>query len=208
MKKILTIDLNKLNDTEKSILKNLTDKCEISRKQLGDFKPGETAKIGKREFIVLEHVCGGVTKLITKDPFKKNVMFDNDVPNYSESEIKKLIDFEFVPELEEAVGKDNVISFNMDLTTLDGLHRFEEVSDCKAGLMSFDDYRRHIELVHKCVNYWWTCTPWSTEEYGNGYSIAVVSPLGAIDEYTCYNDFGVRPICILKSKIFVRQGDA
>lgn len=204
MTKNLTIDLNKLNYTEKSILKNLIDKCEISRKHLGDFNPGETVKIGEREFIVLEHICGGATKLITKDLFKECVMFDSISPNYKGSEIKKLIDSEFVPELEEAVGKDNIVSFNMDLTTLNGLHRCAEVVGCKAGLMSFDDYRRYVELIPKCINdCWWTCTPWSTENYGNEYGVTVVSPSGSVDRSLCNCVRSVRPFCILKSNIYL-----
>ena len=67
---------------------------------------------------------------------------------------------------------------------------------CNAsGLEYFDD------------DWWWTCTPWSTDDRDLKYQITVVSPAGYFNNYGCYCSCGVRPVCILKSNIFVSKGE-
>ena len=46
-----------------------------------------------------------------------------------------------------------------------------------------------------------------TADRGLKYSIAVVSPSGNFNFNFCGSDGGVRPVCILKSNIFVSKGD-
>lgn len=54
------------------------------------------------------------------------------------------------------------------------------------------------------IDWYWTCTSWSTKERGWS-SVAVVSSSGYVDYYDCNFGFGVRPVCILKSNLFVSK---
>ena len=103
-------------------------------------------------------------------------------------------------------GADNIIPLPVKLTSVDKQNEFEPV-DCKVRPITFDEAREYNDfLVNKELPDWyWTCTPWSTEERGWKYSIAVVAPSG--DFYDCNygSSSGVRPFCILKSNIFVSE---
>ena len=80
---------------------------------------------------------------------------------------------------------------------------------CKVRPITFDEARQYNDLlVNKNLNdWWWTCTPWSTEDRGWKYSIVVVAPAGGISRGICDDGNGVRPFCILKSNIFVSKGE-
>jgi hypothetical protein len=57
--------------------------------------------------------------------------------------------------------------------------------------------------LHNPKKYWWLATPHSTKRHENDKWVKCVSPSGFIDIGYFYNDYGVRPFCILKSDIFV-----
>ena len=153
-------------------------------------------------FIVLEQTEEG-TKVITKELFKKNVKF-GDSANYKGSDLFKLCDGDIYSEFCDVFGEDNIITHTVDLTTVDMQKPYGTV-ECDVRVLTFDEARKYNDiLVNKELpDWWWTCTPWSTEERGWKYSVAVVSPSGDFNDNCCGNDFGVRPFCILKSDIFV-----
>lgn len=172
--------------------------------RLGDLKPGEHFKIADWTFIVLQHHERG-TLVISKDLLAKNEQFGN-TRNYKKSNIKKVIEEKILPVVENAVGRDNIIDHCVNLTSVDIQNEFGEVS-CKMRPISFDEVRKYNDfLVNKELTDWyWTLTPWSTEERGWEYSMAIVSPSGYIDYNIYCNSYGVRPVCILKSDIFVSK---
>ena len=105
------------------------------------------------------------------------------------------------------VGADNVVEHEVDLTSVDMQNEFGTCI-CKVRPITFDEARKYNDLlVNKDLPDWyWTCTPWSTNERGWHWSVAVVCPSGDFD---CSNHYdfgrGVRPFCILKSNIFVSK---
>ena len=153
-------------------------------------------------FIVLEQTEEG-TKVITKDIFKQNVKF-GDSTNYKESDLFKLCDGDIYSEFCDVFGEDNIITHTVDLTTVDMQKPYGTV-ECDVRVLTFDEARKYNNiLVNKELpDWWWTCTPWSTKERGWEYSVAVVSPSGSINGNIYGIDLGVRPVCILKSDIFV-----
>lgn len=172
--------------------------------RLGDLKPGERFKIADWIFIALHHEERG-TLVISKDLLARNEEF-GDTRNYKESNIRKVIEEKLLPVVEDAVGKENIVTHSVDLTSVDMQNEFGEVQ-CRMRPITFDEAREYNKLlVNKELGDWyWTLTPWSTEERGYKYSIAVVSPSGFIIN----NDYdycsGVRPVCILNSNIFVSK---
>ena len=153
-------------------------------------------------FIVLEQT-EEETKVITKDLFKQNVKF-GDSTNYKESNLFKLCDGDIYSEFCDVFGEDNIITHTLDLTTVDMQKHYGTV-ECDVRVLTFDEARKYNNiLVNKELpDWWWTCTPWSTKERGWEYSVAVVSPSGCIINCSYDGGGGVRPVCILKSDIFV-----
>lgn len=185
-----------------SVLEKEESKNEVA---LSEIPAGDkfTTDIGK--FIVLEQ-CGDCTKVITEDLYRKNVRFDDDTRNYAKSKLRKLCDGEIYEEFAGVFGTDNIIPLPVKLTSVDKQNEFEPV-DCKVRPITFDEAREYNDfLVNKELPDWyWTCTPWSTEERGWVYSVAVVAPSGSVIDGNFISRCGVRPFCILKSNIFVSE---
>lgn len=173
-----------------------------STERLGDLKPGEQFKIADWTFVVLDHDERG-TLVISNDFLDEDEKF-GETRNYKESNVKKVIEEKILPIVENAVGKDNVISHCAELTSVDMQNEFGKV-ECRMRPISFDEAREYNDLlVNKELGDWyWTLTPWSTEERGWKYSIVVVSPSGDFSYGNYYDCCGVRPVCILNSNIFV-----
>lgn len=172
--------------------------------RLKNLKPGDYFKIADWIFIVLRHDERG-TLVISNDLLAKDEEFGK-TKNYKESNIRKVIEEKILPIMENAVGKDNIISHSVNLTSVDMQNEFGEVQ-CRMRPITFDEAREYNNLlVNKELDDWyWTLTPWSTEERGYKYPMAVVSPSGVFNDGSYYRSFGVRPVCILNSNIFVSK---
>ena len=179
----------------------------IDQYQLAVLRPGDVFKIGEHDFIVLEQM-DGQTAVISKDFMAEEVEFDDETRDYNKSSIKKLLDDEILKEIEAAVGADNIVEHEVDLTSVDMQNEFGTCT-CKVRLITFDEARKDNDLLvtEDIGDYWWTCTPWSTEARGWKYSMTVVYPSGRVYRSGCVNYYGVRPFCILKSNIFVSKED-
>ena len=199
--------MGKALDLAKALVSALEKEENKNKVMLSEIPAGEkfTTDIGK--FIVLEQ-CGDCTKVITEDLYRKNVRFDDDTRNYAKSKLRKLCDGEIYEEFAGTFGADNIIPLTVKLTSVDMQNEFEPV-DCKVRPITFDEAREYNDfLVNKELPDWyWTCTPWSTEERGWKYSIAVVAPSGDFIDGSYDRNCGVRPFCILKSNIFVSKED-
>ena len=186
-------------------LVELLEKQEGSEKiKLSDLKPGDVFQTtGKRKYKVLEQY-DGTTKIISLDLVKENVEFGNST-DYLKSNLKKICDTEILKDFEEEFGKENIETHETDLITIDGQNAGVSV-ECKIRPLTFDEARKYTELTpNKELNDWyWTCTSWSTKERGWS-SVAVVSASGFIFSYNCCLGDGVRPVCILKSNLFVSK---
>ena len=186
-------------------LVELLEKQERSEKiKLSDLKPGDVFQTtGKRKYKVLEQY-DGTTKIISLDLVKENVEFGYST-DYLKSNLKKICDTEILEDFEEEFGKENIETHEADLITVDGQNAGVSV-ECKIRPLTFDEARKYTELTpNKELNDWyWTCTSWSTKERGWS-SVAVVSSSGLICDSGCVNFNGVRPVCILKSNLFVSK---
>ena len=169
---------------------------------LSEVQQGETFKTGIGTFIVLEQTDGG-TKVITKDLFKKFKQFGSST-DYKGSSLQQLCEGEIYDAFAKAFGAENIIEHEVDLITVDMQQDYGK-TNCRVRPLTFDEARKYNEYLvnSELPDWYWTCTPWSTEERGWRWSVAVVSPSGRIGNCNCSNDLGVRPFCILKSNIFV-----
>ena len=178
--------------------------------KLKDLTPGTVFESAAGDHIVLGHdEAAGTTKVIKKDFYGKRVdgkrvEFDDDTCDYTKSALKKKFDKE-ITEVYERAFEDALVEHEVNLISVD-MQQYEKFK-CKVRPITFFEAQEYNNLlVNKSLPDWyWTCTPWSTEERGWRYSVVVVSPSGNFvsrGSY-CYYCFGVRPFCILKSDIFV-----
>ena len=191
----------------KEAIKILEEREKSSKVQLSTLKPGEIFKVGEHDFVVLKQ-GEEVTHVISKDFMAENIKFDENTRDYKKSNLKKVIERDIQLLIEKEVGTDNIIEHEVDLTSADMQNEFGKCK-CKVRPLTFDEVRGFNDLiVNENLDDWcWTCTPWSAEKRGYKYSIAVVLPSGSISLGICGNRNGVRPVCILKSNIFVSKGE-
>ena len=125
--------------------------------------------------------------------------------NFSESKILERLNKEFLPEIEKEIGSENILEFETDLTSLDGLKTYGTMKS-KIGIPTFDFYRNNVEIfdIHKLDKWWWLATAYSTAKHDEENWVKAVSPRGNI-YFNFYFSGGVRPFCILKSNIFVSK---
>ena len=175
--------------------------------KLANLQCGETFDLCDHEFIVLKQ-DGDKTHIVCKDFWVEDERF-GDSTDYKDSNIKRIMEESVLPEIEKAVGAENIVEHVVDLTSVD-MQTEKETLLCKVRPITFDEAREYNELiVNKDLDdWWWTCTPWSSVERGYTYPVAVVSPSGGFGDYYCDGGFGVRPFCILKSNIFVSKKGA
>lgn len=193
------------------ILKKAKELVELLEKQektcrvrLSELNPGDIFQTtGKRKYKVLEQ-CGDTTKIISLDLVKENVKF-GDNTDYNKSNVKKMCDTEILKDFEEEFGAENIEEHTVDIITVDG--QKIGVVKCKVRPLTFDEARKYTELTpnDELDDSYWTCSAWSTVERGWKYALAVVSPSGFIGSNNCNCSFGVRPVCILKSNLFVSK---
>jgi len=170
---------------------------------LSSIEVGKTFKLGKYEFIVLEH-AKETTAVILKNLLYSSRKFGTN-NNYNGSDMDKLCN-DFGEEIEAIIGKDNLVEHTVDLTADDGLKDYGAVKR-KMALITANTYRRYVELLdnYKLSGWWWTATAYSTPKHEDSSWVKCVSPRGYFFINFYCDRFGVRPFCILKSNIFVSQ---
>lgn len=199
--------MSKALDMAREIVKLLEEAEKANKVQLSGLKPGEVFKIGEYDFIVLEQK-NGATKVISKGFMAEDIVYDEDTRDYSKSNLKDVIESDIQPIIEAELGADNLVEHIVDLTSVDMQHEFK-LCTCKVRPITFDEARQYNNLIvnKKLDDWWWTCTPWSTADRGFWYSMAVVSSSGNFINRNRSDINGVRPVCILKSNIFVSRGE-
>ena len=199
MKKVIDLLREAIEILELELAKPFEAKVELST-----LKAGDVFETSFGEMIVLDNLDGKTT-VITKGFVKDKLKFDHESPNFEESEISEYLSDEVLEMFEEEFGSENLVEHTTDVISVD-MQQYGSYTG-KVRLLTFDEARKYNELiVNKELNRWyWTMTPWSTAERGWKYSVAVVSPSGGIYDFGCNGLGGVRPVCILKSNIFVSK---
>lgn len=199
--------MSKALDMARELVKKLEEEEEQSKVQLSTLNPGEVFKIGEHDFVVLKQ-HEGTTEVISKGFMAGNVKFDDVSKDYSKSNLRKVIETKIQPIIEAEVGAENLVETVADPKSVDSQYEFAGCK-CKVRPITFDEVRMYNNLlVNKDLDdWWWTCTPWSTDDRDWKYSIAIVVPAGDVYGRSCNGCGGVRPFCILKSNIFVSKGE-
>ena len=174
-------------------------------KYLFEIAAGDTFKVGKFEFIVLEQSrAHDKTKVLLKD-FWTTTKFDDDTNDYKNSWIREKLNGEFLDELANEIGRNNIVLHTVDLTADDGRKDYSSCNDC-VSLLTCDMYRKYVDIIDKyriTSDWGWLATPCSTSSNGYSFTVRCVYRDGTLFNYDCYYVNGVRPFCIFKSDIFV-----
>ena len=197
--------MSKALEVARELVRQLEEEERKNKVELSTLAPGDVFEIGKNDFIVLEQI-GAEAKIISKNFMAEDIVYDEDSRDYNESNLKKVIEDKIQPIIESEVGVNNRVEHTVELTSVDMQHEFDDCK-CKVRPITFDEARKYNNLLpnKELDDWWWTCTPWSTAEREWNYSMVVVSSAGGIRNDICGGNSGVRPVCILKSNIFVSK---
>ena len=173
----------------------------MKKTELSNVKVGKTFKIGEIEFIKFSDV-DSITIAVSKDIVFRSEFGNNN--NLAESDVLEKLNKEILPELIKEVGEENILEFETDLTTLDGLKPYEPLKS-KISIPSFDFYRANVEMFdkYKVDGRWWLATPDTAPPHCEPSWRLCVSPGGLIDNDCYYGNGGVRPFLNFVSSIFV-----
>lgn len=203
MKNYLMLNNRKIELTAEQV-KEIENSFGLGRLKLSDIAIGDTFKIDKYEFIVLNHHNENTT-VILKDLLYESKKFGT-TNNYENSYVDDLCN-KFGGEIAEIIGEENLVEHSVDLTSDDGLKDYGNIKR-KMSLLTTNLYRRYIEILdkHKTNKWWWLATAYSTPTHEHSSWVKCVAPSGIIGNDNCdYDRNGVRPFCILKSNIFVSK---
>lgn len=194
--KTLQEQINELRN-ELAVLKAENKSGITIKKNLGI---GDTFEINNLTWKILDITDKGYVCLAER--LEDSRRFDSDSNDWKSSELRKYLNEDFYEKLAECVGEENIISFERDLLSLDGLKEYGNCED-KVSLISVDEYRKYRELIENTDKYWWwTITPDSCRSNNDNSWVRVVSPRGNFSINCCIRNGGVRPFCIFSASIF------
>lgn len=199
--------MSKELEAARALVKMLEEREQSNKVKLESLKAGETFYIGENDYIILKQY-EGKTKVISKNFMAEDREFADDTVDYKISGLRKCIEAEIQPTIENEVGAENLVEHRVSLETVDGQDNYGELT-CKVRLLTFDEVRKYNNLIvnNDLDDWWWTCTAWTSPNREYNRSMVVVLPSGSIYYDICNCSRGVRPVFILKSSIFVSKGE-
>lgn len=162
---------------------------------------GSFIKYAGIEWVVLNRTASKVMVLAKHRLFDR--AFDtNESNNWSKSSLRKELNnfndkgFQRGFEHTENINKNDLVEYERDLTTDDGMTDYGKCKDY-ISLISCEEYRKFRKLIPNADDWWWTLTGDSLVY--SRYVRNVISN-GALDYSNARIGYGgVRPLCVLKS---------
>ena len=176
-------------------------------KKLAELKCGARFTYAGVEWVKLEDNDGGALALAAEPVFER--AFDEENCNdWRKSSLRRELNGPFLDALiAEGADRAAFLDLESDLTADDGMTDYGTATD-KIALISDGLYRKFRALIPKIGSWWWTLTPWTCDpEYS--YVVRGGNSSGALGRNgACLGDYGVRPLCNMKSDILVSvQGE-
>lgn len=198
MSKPLTMkDLqNQINELKAELSELKKEKIPAIKKKL---EIGDTFELAGLNWKILDITEKGYMCLA--DKLEDESKFDSDSNNWKESSLRSYLNGEFLENLREEIGEENILSFERDLLSLDGLDEYGKCEDY-VSLLNIDEYRKYRKHIPNTGYYWWLLTADSVKSNGDNRWVRVVRPSGDVLRNFCFSDDGVRPVCIFSSLIF------
>ena len=183
------------------ILEKRIDKLESEnmKERLTGLKVGDYFEVAGTKWRILDiKPCGYVC---LSDALEERKIFDSETNNWKLSSLREYLNNDFYKKIVDEIGKENILPFRRDLLSLDGQTEYGSCTDY-VSLLSVDDYRQYRKLIPNNEQWWWLLTPWSTPCNEYETQVSVVSPSGYIGYNVCYDNVGVRPLCIFSPNLF------
>ncbi|MDR2513764.1 MAG: DUF6273 domain-containing protein [Christensenellaceae bacterium] len=175
---------------------------------LSTLEAGSRFTYGGVKWVVLEHRPNAALCLAA-DVLEERAFDEDNKNDFAASSLRAYLNEEFLSALiEGGADKEAFRPIALDLTSDDGLTDYGKET-VTIGLITCDMYRHYRKLIPDASDWWWTCTPWTTERNGNSRNVRSVNTSGALDNSRAYHgSWGVRPLCYLKSDISVSYDEA
>ena len=162
---------------------------------------GSFIKYAGIEWVVLNRTASKVMVLAKHRLFDR--AFDtNESNNWSKSSLRKELNnfneqgFQRGFEHTENINKNDLVEFERDLTTDDGMTDYGKCKDY-ISLISCEEYRKFRKLIPNADDWWWTLTG---DSLVYSHFVRDVISNGALSSNIARNGgYGVRPLCVLKS---------
>lgn len=196
--KELNVIVNKENNDNIEIIIDLkNDNIDLLA-----LKQGDVFHKNNVEYIVLEQLPDKQTVVIRKYLLENKMEFDSDNNNWKTSSIRERLNNNvdgYLREVEDAFGKDKIVTHTVDLLSLDGLDDYGTSND-KISLLTIDQYRKYRKILSENINkWWWLLTPDSTSSGSSASFVRYVDSDGSVGYDLCGYDGGVRPFFIIQS---------
>jgi hypothetical protein len=177
--------------------------AEKKGKAVKDLKAGDRFVYGGIAWVKLDDAHGGALVLAVNK--QADAAFDkNESNNWATSSLRKDLNAYkngyFTWAVLKDVNKADLIEFERDLTTDDGMTEYGTCKDF-VSLYTCNEYRKYRKLIPECGAWHWTITADSLV-----YSpyVRFVYSGGSLGSYYAYRGSnGVRPLCVLKSNVEV-----
>lgn len=161
-------------------------------KSMRDFKPGDTVEFAGQKWNVLDEIEQNKFLCVNNDIICHKE-FDEDNNNWKESSLRKYLNGEYLEKFEGV----NLVSWQQDLTTDDGLKEYGSSED-KIFLLTTEQYRKYRKNIRAIADWWWLITADSTVND----IVRFVYTDGSLNSYLAYcGHYGVRPACVIDISI-------
>ena len=171
---------------------------------------GETFTAFGEEYVVLDHVDGGVLS-IRKEIWKKAVFDRSGNSDLSEADILQVLS-EYGELLKSRGAKaGDLHSQRVDLKATDGTRVYGYL-DCTVALLTLEQYGKYKEIIPKADDWWWLATPvwtrWLRSPSTSGASgVWGVYSDGGCSGWSAGDSLGVRPVLTFNSCLLVSWQD-
>ena len=173
--------------------------------ELSLLSPGDVFERIGVKYIVCEQFDDGTTAVVRKECLDMKMEFGYN-NNWIESKWRKYLNNEYLKELEQAFGINNIVEHRVDLTSLDGYDDYG-ISTDKVSVMNIDRYRKYHKHIGNTGKSHYLSTPNSTPSGFGASDVHYVSVCGGVCCSDCDWCGGARPFFILSSRSIVATCD-
>ncbi|MEG2136053.1 MAG: DUF6273 domain-containing protein, partial [Clostridia bacterium] len=164
-----------------------------------DLERGSLCGYGGIKWAVLGFV-GGFALCIADSVVCRRAFDEKNRSNFAISSLRAWLNGEFFRNLvDNGAEEDAFEDFRLALTSDDGLDDYG-TDEVTIGLISCNSYRVYRRYMPRAAEWWWTCTPRSTESGEDGKDVRSVNSSGALGSVSADSGYGgVRPLCLLRT---------
>ena len=177
---------------------------EAQKITLKDTNPGNIVSIAGNPYTVLDKDFQGGVFLLSKNILFEEAFDEGNCNNWATSSLREHLNGDFLKELEEQIRAENILEFERDLTSDDGLKDYGACRD-KVSLITCDEYRRYRNVSKEDIgqkdDWWWTATAYSTPYSSYSCIVRITGTGGSLIGNNAYiGSGGVAPcLCLLSS---------